>query len=114
MKNLIKVEELAMFLASVFVLYKFDVAWWYYLLLLLGPDVGMIGYAINLKVGAFTYNLFHHKGVAIAIGAVGVLMASDVILLTGVVLFGHSSMDRIFGYGLKYTDAFKNTHLGKL
>ncbi|HAJ82706.1 MAG TPA: DUF4260 domain-containing protein, partial [Zunongwangia profunda] len=28
------------------------------------------------------------------------------------ILFGHSAMDRIFGYGLKYEDNFKNTHMG--
>lgn len=28
------------------------------------------------------------------------------------ILFGHSAMDRIFGYGLKFNDNFKNTHLG--
>jgi hypothetical protein len=27
-------------------------------------------------------------------------------------LFGHSNMDRLLGYGLKYPDAFQNTHLG--
>lgn len=37
----------------------------YYLLLLLGPDISMIGYAGGNKMGAFMYNLFHHKGVAI-------------------------------------------------
>ena len=29
-------------------------------------------------------------------------------------LFGHSSFDRIMGYGLKHEDAFQNTHLGKI
>jgi hypothetical protein len=30
----------------------------------------------------------------------------------GIILFGHSSMDRIFGYGLKLNEGFKFTHLG--
>ncbi|MGV8138599.1 MAG: DUF4260 family protein [Mangrovibacterium sp.] len=34
-------------------------------------------------------------------------------MLTGIVLFGHSSMDSAFGFGLKYADDFKYTHLGK-
>jgi hypothetical protein len=37
-----------------------------------------------------------------------------VMQLAGVILFGHSSMDRIFGYGLKYSDSFQHTHLGML
>ena len=29
-------------------------------------------------------------------------------------LLGHSSCDRIIGYGLKHEDAFQNTHLGRI
>jgi hypothetical protein len=29
--------------------------------------------------------------------------------MTGIVLFGHSSMDRFFGYGLKTDEGFKYT-----
>jgi hypothetical protein len=29
-------------------------------------------------------------------------------------LFCHSSLDRVLGYGLKYPDAFQNTHLGRI
>lgn len=32
----------------------------------------------------------------------------------GIILFGHSNMDRIFGCGLKYADSFRHTHLGML
>jgi len=49
-----------------------------------------------------------------AIGLLGFFTGSTVILLAVVVLFGHSSMDRIFGYGLKFEDEFKNTHLGRI
>ena len=29
-------------------------------------------------------------------------------------LLGHSSFDRVFGYGLKHEDAFQHTHLGRI
>ena len=29
-------------------------------------------------------------------------------------LYGHSSFDRVLGYGLKHEDAFQNTHLGRI
>ena len=29
-------------------------------------------------------------------------------------LRGHSSFDRVLGYGLKHEDAFQNTHLGRI
>jgi hypothetical protein len=35
-----------------------------------------------------------------------------VVLFVGILLWAHSSLDRIMGYGLKYPDSFQHTHLG--
>ena len=83
-----------------------------YALLLIGPDIGMLGYLVNPRAGAFTYNLFHHKGIAVLILVTGLFLMTGWITAIGIILYGHASMDRIFGYGLKYGDAFKHTHLG--
>lgn len=112
MKNIIKLEESAMFLLSIYALYVLNADWWWYLIMLLGPDISMIGYAAGNKAGAACYNFFHHKGVAVAIFAIGMIMPDDLLQITGIVLFGHSSMDRLFGYGLKTNQGFKFTHLG--
>lgn len=114
MNNLVKVEELAMFLLSIFFFAQLDYAWWLYLALILTPDIGMIGYAVNTKVGALSYNLFHHKGIAIVVWVAGIYLTNAELQLTGIILFGHASMDRMLGYGLKYSDSFKHTHLGNL
>ena len=124
MKNLLRLEELAQFLVCVFALYLFDVPWWSYLLIALGPDIGMAGYLISPKAGAISYNLLHHKGIAILVGALGALSTylmlitesaeglEEMTLIAGIILYGHASMDRIFGYGLKFGDNFHHTHLG--
>ncbi|WP_370088246.1 DUF4260 domain-containing protein [Ekhidna sp.] len=114
MKSLIKLEELMMFLLSIYLFFFLDYAWWVYLALILTPDIGMLGYLINTRIGASTYNLFHHKGVAILVGFAGFWWMMPELQLAGIILFGHASMDRIFGYGLKYSDNFKHTHLGNL
>ncbi|MBC8172467.1 MAG: DUF4260 domain-containing protein [Chitinophagales bacterium] len=115
MKNLLKLEELGMFLLAVFLFYfQLDYAGWLYWALLLAPDISMIGYAFNTRTGAFTYNLIHHKLTGILFYMVGSYFTDPALQLTGLILFGHSSMDRIFDYGLKYRDAFKHTHLGWL
>lgn len=114
MKTLVSLEEAAQFALSIVLFAKLPFVWWIYPALLLLPDVSMIGYAVNNTVGAFSYNLFHHKATAILIGLAGLLLANDLLLLTGVILFGHSSMDRMMGYGLKYNKGFKFTHLGQL
>lgn len=103
-----------MFILSIYVFSLYDFSWWLYPALLLLPDIGMIGYVFNTKTGAAIYNVFHHKGIAIAIFFIGTFSSAPWIILTGIILFGHSSMDRLFGYGLKYPDSFKNTHLGSI
>jgi hypothetical protein len=42
----------------------------------------------------------------------GAYFNNQLLQLIGLILFGHSSMDRALGYGLKYPDSFQNTHLG--
>ena len=114
MKNLIRLEEIAMLCISIYVLYHLKADWWFYLLMMLGPDISMLGYLAGPKIGAFTYNLFHHKMIAIAFFIVGVVTSTWILQAIGAILFGHSSMDRMFGYGLKYNSAFSDTHLGKI
>ena len=81
-------------------------------MLVLAPDIGMLGYLVNDRVGAIAYNLFHHKGVAVAVLAAGFFSQNPNLQILGLILFGHSSMDRMFGYGLKYFTGFRDTHLG--
>jgi len=80
-------------------------------LLLFVPDIGMLGYLINTRAGAVLYNAVHHRAIAVALYIVGSLLILPVFQLAGVILFAHSSLDRVFDYGLKYSDAFRHTHL---
>ena len=101
-----------MFALSICLLNQHEVFWWVYLILVLGPDISMLGYIMSNKAGAISYNLFHHKGIAIAVYAAGIYFQYEFLQIAGLILFGHSSMDRMFGYGLKYFTGFGNTHLG--
>ncbi len=114
MENVIKLEEIAMFGLGVYLFSLLPYAWWWFLVLLLAPDIGMIGYLFGNKTGAFTYNIFHHKGIAIAVYLVGVYFSMPMVQLAGTILFAHAAFDRILGYGLKYEKGFKFTHLGEL
>ena len=112
MKNLLKLEEAFMFGLSIFLFSKLDYAWWWYPVLILAPDLSMAGYLMNTRFGAVTYNFIHHKALGIGLFVLGVVFANQFLQLTGLILFGYSSMDRALGYGLKYSDSFQNTHLG--
>lgn len=114
MEKILKVEELLMFVLGIFLFSQLDFRWWWFLVLILTPDFSMLGYMFNPKIGAYAYNIVHHKGVAIALYLLGIYLQNEILQLTGIILFAHASMDRIMGYGLKHTDSFNNTHLGKI
>lgn len=114
MKQLIKLEEAAMFLFAAFLFSKLSFAWWWFPALILTPDISMLGYVAGNRVGAITYNFFHHKAVALIVYITGLYIGNEVLQLAGLILFAHSSMDRFFGYGLKYFSGFSDTHLGKI
>ncbi|MEE9216609.1 MAG: DUF4260 domain-containing protein [Anaerolineales bacterium] len=112
MKNLIKLEELALFLLAVYLFAQLEYAWWLLLILFLAPDLGALGYFGGPRIGATTYDLTHHKGIAVAFYLLGALGGIQILQLVGVIMLAHSSLDRVFGYGLKYSDSFDHTHLG--
>ena len=83
-------------------------------MLFLVPDIGMLGYLVNNKVGAWTYNATHLLSVAIALYILGFLFNNEYVAFAGIIMMGHASFDRILDYGLKLEKSFKQTHLGKL
>lgn len=110
----LKIEELGMLVLGVFLFNLLEFQWWVFAVLFFLPDLGMVGYLLGNRTGAFAYNLFHHKGIAIGIYLLGVYLMSGWIQLIGIILFSHSSFDRMLGYGLKYNSGFKFTHLGEI
>lgn len=114
MKRIIQLEELGHTALGIFAVtfLPFDFSWWIWLLLFFSPDISIIAYAAGTQSGAVIYNLAHHRGLAIALAALGFLVKLDWAMLAGAILYGHASFDRLLGYGLKYTDDFKHTHLG--
>lgn len=114
MNTVLKIEEIFMLALGFYAFSVLNMSWWWFFGFILVPDIGMLGYSINAKVGAFLYNICHHKGIAIALYFCGIYFENDSLKFMGIILFSHSAMDRVFGYGLKYSDSFKNTHLGEI
>jgi len=65
----IKIEEAAITAVFIYFLSKYNLGLpvWAWVLLFFSPDLSMLGYLVNTTVGAFTYNLFHHRGIALAL-----------------------------------------------
>lgn len=114
MKRMLQLEELAQLALGITGLYflPFQFNWWIWMLLFLSPDISILSYGFGKKTGAVIYNIFHHKFVAIAIAAAGFLLNDNLLVAIGAILFSHSAFDRMLGFGLKYCDSFKHTHLG--
>lgn len=114
MKTLLRLEEAVLFLAGIYLFSFLKYSWWVFPILVLTPDVSMIGYMINKKFGAYLYNIFHTRIIGVVIMVIGLYLNTDSIMLAGIILFSHCAMDRMLHYGLKYTDSFKHTHLGPI
>lgn len=89
-------------------------SWVLFALLILAPDVSMLGYLLGTKAGAATYNLFHTYALPASLAAFGVLAGSPLAVSVALVWFAHIGMDRMVGYGLKYASGFKDTHLDRV
>ena len=61
MKNILKLEEAAQLIFTVYLNTFLPYAWWWYWVWILAPDLSMLGYLINTKAGAAAYNFVHHK-----------------------------------------------------
>lgn len=77
----------------------------------LAPDISMLGYLQNPRVGAAIYNAVHVYVGPLALGAVGLWMGGDLAVVIAATWVAHIGVDRAVGYGLKFPDAFDHTHL---
>jgi hypothetical protein len=114
MKLFLKLEYAALLVASLVAYHQFSGNWWLFALLILAPDLSMLGYLAGQRVGAWCYNVAHTWLTALGVLLVGWLLASDLTTTVGLILVAHICMDRVMGYGLKHESGFKDTHLGRI
>jgi len=85
--------------------------WLLYALLLLAPDLSMLGYLAGNKIGASIYNLIHTYPLPALLAAYGLLGHNALALALALIWSSHIGGDRLLGFGLKYPTEFKDTHL---
>ena len=89
-------------------------SWVLFAVLILAPDVSMLGYLLGAKVGTAAYNLAHTYALPAGLAVFGVLAGSPLAVSVALVWLAHIGMDRMVGYGLKYASGFKDTHLDRV
>jgi hypothetical protein len=111
---ILKSEALAFFVACLWAYSLVGASWTLFLLLLLVPDIFMIGYAKNSKLGALVYNAGHTYNIPFLLLGLFLLIHTPILLPLSIIWIAHISMDRMLGFGLKFDTDFKDTHLGKI
>jgi hypothetical protein len=110
----LRLEGLTVLSLSLILYGHFQFNWWLFLALLLVPDLSMVPYLMNPKAGAVSYNVVHSYLLPLALGFLAIAAGKSGMLPYLLIWTAHIGMDRAVGYGLKYSTAFGNTHLGLL
>ncbi|MGH7202954.1 MAG: DUF4260 domain-containing protein [Candidatus Levyibacteriota bacterium] len=113
-KKILHIEGLVFFLTALFLYQQIHGNWWVFLLFLFAPDISMVGYLKNRKIGALFYNLIHNYILSFALIGIGLWLKNVIGSEVGIILLAHVGLDRLLGFGLKYTTDFKETHMQRL
>jgi|HubBroStandDraft_5_1064220.scaffolds.fasta_scaffold109790_1 hypothetical protein len=110
----LRTESLAAFVLSALLYARLGQKWWIFAALFLAPDLSMLGYLFTPRIGAACYNLVHSYFAPLALAAAALTTNHPAILPFVCIWTAHIALDRALGYGQKYPDAFRHTHLGLL
>jgi hypothetical protein len=89
-------------------------SWWLFVLLVLAPDLSMLGYLAGPRVGAVTYNALHVLIAPLVLLLAAALLGAPVTTAVALIWIAHIAIDRALGYGLKLPTGFQDTHLGRI
>ncbi|NDJ55377.1 MAG: DUF4260 domain-containing protein [Chloroflexi bacterium] len=109
--TLLRIEGLALLISTVAIYAWQGYSGWAFVIFLLVPDLSALGYLIGPRIGAIAYNIAHTFLIPLGLGVVSALLGSSLGLQVALIWLAHIGMDRAVGYGLKYADGFKETHL---
>jgi len=113
-KFLIGIEGAAVLLTACFYYQQVHGNWWWFALLFLAPDVSILGYLVNKRIGAACYNFAHTYTLPLALLGVLSITGHSSFFWLGIIWLAHIGFDRLLGFGLKYESDFKDTHLQRI
>ena len=109
---MLRLEGLAVTAVSAALYARTGVSWWLFAALWLAPDLSMLGYLAGSCRGARVYNAIHSYVVPAVLGLSAYLLHEPIALAIALIWANHIGVDRLLGFGLKYGDGFRWTHLG--
>jgi hypothetical protein len=111
---LLRLEGLAVAAISAVLYARTGASWWLFAALWLAPDLSMLGYLGRPCRAARIYNAAHSYIVPITLALTALVLHAGGLLPFALIWINHIGVDRLMGYGLKYSTGFGWTHLGKL
>jgi hypothetical protein len=111
---ILHVEYAVLLLAAVTFYQHLHFSWLLFAVLFLVPDLSMLGYMANPRLGSALYNCGHAIFFPVLLCLLGFVFLRFLPVAVGIIWFSHIVFDRMLGYGLKYPTHFKDTHLQHL
>jgi hypothetical protein len=108
---LLRIEEAGLLAAAILIYGHMHLSWVMFGLLFLAPDLFMLGYLVNARVGAATYNLGHFLLLPLVLFGLSYWVGRPMLTAIALIWFAHIALDRMLGYGLKYPAAFTDPPL---
>lgn len=113
-RYILRIEGLAMAAVSAVLYTRTGASWWLFAALWLVPDLSMLGYLVSPCRGARIYNAFHTYTVPIVLGLLAVATNANALIPYSLIWVNHIAVDRLLGYGLKFSRGFGWTHLSRM
>lgn len=111
---LLRLEGLAVAALTFWLYARTGASWWLFAALWLAPDLSMLGYLYRPCWGARIYNAAHSYVVPGVLVVAALLFGAKAQLPFALIWINHIGIDRLMGYGLKYSNGFGWTHLGRV
>jgi hypothetical protein len=109
-RTILRLEGLLLLVALIAAYWFVRASWILFIVLLFLPDLAMLGYLRDTRIGAWSYNALHTLIGPLLLAALSVGFHG--LFPIAIIWAAHIAMDRALGAGLKYEDSFGHTHLG--
>jgi hypothetical protein len=113
-KILLHVEGAVVLALSVFFYHQLHAGWLLFAILFLAPDLFIVGYLANVRMGSAIYNFAHTYFAPAILLASAYFVSKPQLTPIALIWTAHIAFDRLLGFGLKYPTHFKDTHLQHL
>jgi len=109
---LLRLEGMVVAAATAALYEREGASWWLFAALWLAPDLSMLGYLGRPCRAARIYNAFHTYLIPGVLVLIASLLRAHDVFAVALIWANHIGVDRLLGFGLKYSNGFGWTHLG--